>query len=283
MTQADYYATLKVSETASAQEIKAAYRKLAFEYHPDRTGGNTESADRMKAVNEAYAVLSDEDKRREYDTLRSRFGASAAGEFRKTYSQEDIFRGSDIQGIFEEMARSFGLRGFEDIFKEFYGNGYHSFRVKQSGGSGGGIFFGGTFGTGRPGRGKGRRIGRGMGRGLYHRGLGKLTEKMVEKITGATLPKNGEDQAGAISLSTEEAARGGPFAYFYRKQGKKLVVKIPPGIRHGQRIRLAGLGSPGTAGGRPGDLYLRIRIRKPLVDKLKKLAGDIQKSVSQRK
>jgi DnaJ-class molecular chaperone len=272
MTQADYYAALDVPETASPQEIKAAYRKLAFEYHPDRTGGKPESADRMKAVNEAYAVLSDEGKRREYDTLRRQFGSAAAGEFRKTYSQQDIFSGSDIQGIFEEVARSFGLRGFDDIFKEFYGSGYQSFRVNKPGVSGGGIFFAGKTGTRGPGR--------GMSRGLYHRGLGKIAEKMVEKITGATLPKNGADQTDTIILSADEAARGGPFAYLHRKQGKKLVVKIPPGVRPGQRIRLTGMGEPGTAGGQPGDLYLRIRIRKPLVEKLKKLAGDIQRKLS---
>jgi DnaJ-class molecular chaperone len=268
MSQADYYSVLDVAETASSQEIKAAYRKLAFEYHPDRTGGNPESADRMKAVNEAYAVLSDEGKRREYDALRRQFGSAAAGEFRKSYSQQDIFSGSDIQGIFEEMARSFGLRGVDDIFKEFYGNGYQSFRVNKPGVSGGGIFFGGKSGAG------------GQGRRLYQRGLGKIAEKMVEKITGATLPKNGGDQTDTIVLKADEAARGGPFAYLHRKQGKKLVVKIPPGIRHGQRIRLTGMGEPGTAGGQPGSLYLRIRIRKPLTERLKKLAGDFQRNVS---
>jgi DnaJ-class molecular chaperone len=275
MSQADYYSVLDVPETASSQEIKAAYRKLAFEYHPDRTGGNPESADRMKAVNEAYAVLSDEDKRREYDDLRRQFGSDAAGEFRKTYSQQDIFSGSDIQGIFEEMARSFGLRGFDDIFKEFYGSGYQSFRINKPGMSGGGIFFGGKFGNRGPGR--------GMRQGLYHRGLGKIAQKMVEKITGATLPKNGADQTDTIALTVDEAARGGPFAYLHRKQKKKLVVKIPPGIRHGQRIRLTGMGEPGTGGGQPGNLYLRIRIRKSLGEKLKKLAGDIQKNVSRLK
>jgi len=267
MSQSDYYAVLDVPETASPQDIKASYRKLAFEYHPDRTGGNPESADRMKAINEAYAVLSDEAKRREYDALRRRFGGAAAGEFRKSYSEQDIFSGSDIHGIFEEMARSFGLRGVDEIFREFYGNGYHAFRVKTPGGAGGGIFFGGKFRAGGP------------GRGLYQRGLGKLAEKMVEKITGATLPKDGADQADTVTLSADEATRGGPYAYLHRRQSKRLVVKIPPGIRHGQRIRLAGMGAPGTAGGQPGDLYLRIRIRKPLADKLKKLAGAIQKNI----
>lgn len=254
MAQADYYAVLDVPETASPQEIKAAYRKLAFEYHPDRTGGNPESAERMKAVNEAYAVLSDEGKRREYDALRQRFGASAAGEFRKTYSQEDIFSGSDIQGIFEEMARSFGLRGFDEIFKEFYENGQGGHRGSTPGGPGSAFLFSGKKG-----------------------GLGKFPRMLLEKLTGLKLPKDGTDYNDTISLSAQEAAQGGPYAYLHRSQLKKLVVKIPPGIRHGQRIRLAGMGQPGTSGGRPGDLYLRVRIRTSLLEKLKRFAAAFRK------
>ncbi len=265
MAQTDYYAVLEVPETATAQEIKAAYRKLAFEYHPDRTGGDPKSADRMKAVNEAYAVLSDTAKRRQYDTLRHQFGSSAAGEFRKTYSQQDIFNGSDIQGIFEEMARSFGLRGFDEIFREFYGNGYKTFRMDKPGASARGFFF-----SGKPG---------GADSFLSGRGLGKIPRMIFEKITGTKLPKNGADQTDHIVLSREEAKKGGPYAYFHKKQSKKLVVKIPPDIRQGQRIRLTGMGEPGTAGGRPGDLYLQIRIKTPLIEKLKQIVTGIQKNL----
>jgi hypothetical protein len=119
-----------------------------------------------------------------------------------------------------------------------------------------------------------------MGRGFYQQGLEAITGKLLEKITGAKLPKSGGDQTDTISLSPDEAARGGPYAYFHRKRSKKLVVKIPSGIRQGQQIRLTGMGEAGTAGGRPGDLYLRIRIRKPLIEKVKKIAGDIQRNLS---
>lgn len=254
MTHSDYYSTLGVSETASPQEIKAAYRKLAFEYHPDRTQGNPESTDKMKAVNEAYAVLSDEKKRREYDSLRRRFGDSATGEFRKTYSQQDIFRGSDIHKIFEEVARGFGLRGFDDIFREFYGSGYKSFRVEKPWGSFSGVFFSGTIGN-------------------FPLGnlLGKIPGMLLERVTGVRLPRNGADILDTIRLTAEEATRGGPYAYFHRKQSKKLVVKIPPGVAHGRRIRLAGMGEPGAGGGAPGDLYLRVRIHRTLGEKVKSL------------
>ena len=74
----------------------------------------------MKLVNEAYAVLSNPKKRKEYDTLRSAYGAGAYSRFRNNYSEQDIFNGSDIFGVFEELAKTFNLRGYEEVFKEFY-------------------------------------------------------------------------------------------------------------------------------------------------------------------
>ena len=121
MTQKDYYQILSVNKNAASKEIKEAYRKLAFKYHPDRNKENGEAAEKMKIVNEAYAVLSSPEKRREYDALRQQFGSDAYSRFRNNYSQQDIFSGSDINHIFEEMAKAFGLRGSNEIFKEFYG------------------------------------------------------------------------------------------------------------------------------------------------------------------
>ena len=120
MSQRDYYQIIGVDINAGSKQIKEAYRKLAFKYHPDRNKENPEASEKMKNVNEAYAVLSNPAKRREYDVLRQQFGSSAYSHFRKNYSEHDIFSGSDINHIFEEMARAFGFRGFDDIFRESY-------------------------------------------------------------------------------------------------------------------------------------------------------------------
>jgi curved DNA-binding protein len=82
----DYYEVLGVKKDSSTQDIKKAYRKLAMKYHPDRNKGDKEAEEKFKKLSEAYAVLSDPEKRKEYDT----FGASG---FQQRYSQEDIFRG----------------------------------------------------------------------------------------------------------------------------------------------------------------------------------------------
>ena len=121
MEQKDYYQILGIPQTAESQEIKEAYRQLAFKFHPDRNKEDPVAAEKMKTVNEAYAVLSNPAKRREYDSLRQQFGASAYSQFRKTYSDQDIFNGSDIHQVFEEVAKTFGFRGFNEIFKKCIG------------------------------------------------------------------------------------------------------------------------------------------------------------------
>src|SRR6056297_356081 len=100
MAQKDYYDILGVSKNASQDEIKKAYRKLAQKYHPDHSDGSKESEERFKEISEAYAVLSDEEKRKQYDTYGSE-------DFQQRYSQEDIFRGSNV----DDILREFGFGG----------------------------------------------------------------------------------------------------------------------------------------------------------------------------
>src|SRR3989338_8909634 len=102
----DYYKTLGVEKGASKDEIKKAYRKLAMEHHPDRNPDNPEAANKFKDISEAYAVLSDDQKRTKYD----QFGDAG---FHQKYSQEDIFRNFNFSG-FEDL---FG----NDIFDMFFG------------------------------------------------------------------------------------------------------------------------------------------------------------------
>jgi curved DNA-binding protein CbpA len=81
----DYYQILGVSEDASQEQIKAAYRRLAFQYHPDRNKEDTAAAEKMKEINEAYAILSNQAKRKEYDTFKDSYGSFASQRYRQRY------------------------------------------------------------------------------------------------------------------------------------------------------------------------------------------------------
>ncbi|MBU2512706.1 DnaJ domain-containing protein [bacterium] len=106
----DYYSILGVNKSATKADIKKAYKKLAMKFHPDKNKGEKQAEEKFKKINEAYAVLSDDNKRQQYDN----FGAEG---FSNRFSQEDIFKGFDFGNIFEE----FGLGG--DIFSTIFGGG----------------------------------------------------------------------------------------------------------------------------------------------------------------
>jgi curved DNA-binding protein len=108
----DYYSSLGIDKKSSADEIKKAYRKLAIKYHPDKNPGDKKAEDQFKVITEAYTVLSDPEKKLQYDS----YGDSA---FHQRFSQEDIFRGSNVNDIFRE----FGLGGNEDILSQLFGGG----------------------------------------------------------------------------------------------------------------------------------------------------------------
>jgi DnaJ-class molecular chaperone len=251
----DYYRLLGLSPEASPAQIKEAYRALAFEYHPDRNGKSPDSPERMQEINEAYAVLSRPERRRQYDTLRKHYGASASGRLHQAVSREEIFRETDIRQVFEEMTKVFGFRSFDEIIRDIYG--------PEDSGKAGSAKPKGSFAP-----------------------LGSLTDELIRaarfilggfrkvggllrRMTGKPKDVRGADRVAAIRLTPELAREGGSLRYRPRSQAKTLLVRIPPGIREGQKIRLAGMGDAGKGAGRPGDLFLKVSIRTPLLKRIK--------------
>jgi curved DNA-binding protein len=263
MNQTDYYQVLEVDKEVSPAKIKEAYRRLAFQYHPDRNRETPSVVERMKEVNEAYAVLSDPKKRMDYDTFHERYGPEGYNRFKQRYSEQDIFRGSDINQIFEEMARSFGFRSFEEVFKESYGQGYRTFKFQRSGASGRGfIFFGPGFGRSRP---QGIPISSDMFPGY----LGKFIKYLLKKIFRINEPQRGKDLRDVLYLDPRQAFEGAKGKYLHRRRSKELIVTVPPGMKEGQKIRLKGMGAPGKGGGEAGDLFLKVKIKRPLFERVK--------------
>lgn len=220
MAAQDYYKTLGVAKTATQDEIKKAFKKLAVKYHPDKNPGDKKAEEKFKDVNEAYAVLSDAKKRRQYD----QFGSSG---FHQRYSQEDIFRGSDISDIFREM----GFGG--DIFGTIFGGGRGGRGGFDSRRRGGSINMEDLFGGG----------GFGAGRGYA--------------------PK-GQDLTMEIFIDFLEAVDGceKPIDYMFDGKRRQVKVRIPPGISPGQKLRLAGKGGAAGPGQPAGDLFLTVQVHE---------------------
>lgn len=261
MVGQDYYKILDVPKDAQEDQIKAAYRKLAFKYHPDRNTGNAEAMNRMKQVNEAYAVLSDPVKKRDYDTVRRQFGSGRAhSQFRQSYSDQDIFRGTDIHAVFNEMARSFGFRNFDDLSREVFTGKGNTFEFKKQGIDVKGVFFAGSF-----------NLGKSPLKNALPGLLGKAASAFLGQLGGDKIPAQGKDLHDTIRISPDLAEKGGPYAYYHHWQSKKLVIQIPPKTMHGKQIRLSGMGQKGSQEEKHGDLYLRVETNTSLADRLKKL------------
>lgn len=211
----DYYKVLGVAKTASPEEIKKAYRKLALKYHPDKNNGDKAAEVKFKEINEAYAVLSNREKRHQYDT----FGST---EFHQRYSQEDIFRGFDLNSIL----RQFGFGGAS------FGNA-SGFRA-----SGGTYDFSSIFGN----------AANSMG-GCRGGGCGPQ-------------PVKGQDLTYDLSITLEEVLHGAEKNITLRHNGtpQNISVKIPRGIDSGKRLRVSGKGAASQNNGPPGDLYLKVNV-----------------------
>ena len=219
----DYYQVLGVDKKATADDIKKAYRKLALKWHPDKNPNNKAAEEKFKKISEAYAVLSDDKKRGQYD----QFGS--ADQYRQQYSQEDIFRDVDL----DEILRSFGFGGARA------GGGRTTFRTTRRGGGARDEYddpFAGLFG------GSG---GMGGGRQQY-----------------ANMPQKGQDAEYNLSIALEESVFGADKKISFQLENRveDISVKIPAGISSGKKLRLPGKGLSGYNGGPSGDLYLNINV-----------------------
>jgi len=257
----DYYEVLGVPRTASSDEIKDAYRKLAMQYHPDRNKA-PEAEEKFKEISEAYAVLSDQEKRRQYDTL------GHAG-FDQRYTQEDIFRGADFESIFRDMGFNFG---FGDLFSTIFGQ--RDFEERAT---------------------RGRDLGYDLEITLEEAAHGTEKEIRFSRIekcdvcggTGAapgTSPRVCPTCRGAGRIQKANRSSFGTFVQvvscptcrgkgkiidslcptcrgtgLLRKQ-RNITVKVPPGIDEGYQLRLQGQGEMSPESDSPGDLYVLIHI-----------------------
>ncbi len=285
MAETDYYKILGVNKTASETEIKKAYRKLAMKYHPDHTKGDKSAEETFKKISEAYAVLSDKEKRQQYDT----FGSAG---FQQRYSQEDIFRGSDFESILNEL---FGGSGR-------FGGGGRGMRFSFDGG---GPFGGYQRKQQAPPKGsdleyelpltledvvagtqkivsfqhKGQsekitvKIPKGMisGKKLRIAGKGepspyggsagdlyikaKVLEHPVYDVQAQDLYINRDIKLSEAILGTNISVP--------TLSGKELILKIPAGTRHKTKMRLSGHGLPHMHGKGQGDLYVHIHVNMP--------------------
>jgi curved DNA-binding protein len=312
----DYYEILGLKKGASDEEIKKAYRKLAMKYHPDRNQGNKEAEERFKEINEAYAVLSDKEKRRQYDT----FGAAG---FHQRFSQEDIFRGFN----FDEILREFGIGG--DVFSRIFGSGTGSHRrsytwsfgdpfrfqdifedsedfnkMKKSSSRGEDVIYDLHVTLEEVAEGAQKRI------SISHDGIRETINvripKGIESGKKLRIPGKGrKDPYGGppgdllIRINVKDHplfSREGDDLYLEREirfseallgtelqiptiDGRLLNVKVPEGTQFNSKIRLKGYGLPRFNGDGRGDQYVVIKINVPkkLSKRQKELVQELQR------
>jgi len=260
----DYYKILGLPKNASADEIKRAYRKLAHEFHPDKGG----DAEKFKEINEAYQILSDPQKRSQYDRFGSDFQQTPGGGFSGFEGFADAFDFFGGRG-----GRQGGNFGFEDIFEGVFGRGGHS--QNRGEGQDVGLDIEITLAEAYAGvekevslfknvlcrecQGTGAASGSKMKECSACRGRGKVEEKRSGgfftfsqiKVCPACEGKGKKPEKECSNCHGEGRL----------KENKNLRVKIPAGIQDGQVMSLAGQGEAGRAFGRPGDLYIKIHVK----------------------
>jgi curved DNA-binding protein CbpA len=271
-TERDYYAILGVAQAATDDELKHAYRRLALQHHPDRNPGDRRAEERFKEISEAYAVLMDPRRRKEYDHLR-RARAEGARPREPRWREEDLFRDlfTDPRSasIFEELSREWtrmGLRYDETFLRNVFFQGQGVIVVGPAG-----IRWMGTFrgrataervtegGAARGGETERSRPG--FLRWAWARVAGPLRALRQTLALGAGGQSRG-DLSYEIALAAEELDRGGRYRVTIQRPDRteELLVRVPAGTRGGTRLRLRGKGEP-RRDGTAGDLYLLVRPR----------------------
>jgi curved DNA-binding protein len=278
MAQRDYYEVLGVKKGASMEELKKAYRKLAVKYHPDKNPGDKQAEDRFKEINEAYAVLSDPKKKEQFD----QFGSN---NFHQRYSQEDIFKGFNVDDLFKDQGF-----GTDDIFSRLFGGGGMR---GQRGGAGRMAAKGEdynmeilvTFRDAYDGADKriaylrdgvreelsvkvlagienGAKL-RVAGRGGAGRMGGPAGDIFLTVNVGADalFQREGADIVLPLEVRFSEAAQGGSIDVPTMEGTKR--IKIPAGIQAGTKVRLKGLGFHQAGKKERGDMYVRIVVHVP--------------------
>lgn len=298
---ADYYKTLGVEKGASNDEIKKSYRKLALQFHPDRNKGDKKAEERFKEISEAYAVLSDDQKRKQYDSFGDK-------RFHQQYSQEDIFRNTDFGQVFNEFDLGGGLG---DIFGRIFGGAGGFPGGGPRGGFGGGaggmkgqdveyplrVSFHEAFNGGerqlsfKLSDGTARQLKVRIPKGAKDQGRLRVAGKGAESPYGGppgdlivvlevtphpNFERDGDDILARVPLKISEALLGTSKDVETMDGVKK--VKIPEGVKAGTKVRLKNLGFPKAGQSARGDFYAVVDIQMPqkLTDSQKSAALALQ-------
>ena len=220
----DYYQTLGASKNASQDDIKKAFRKLARKHHPDVNPGDVSAEERFKEINEAYEVLSDEEKRKKYDQFGSQWQQyERAGGQPEDFDWSQWASARPSSGGDRTYTRTVSPEEFEQMFSGSAGGDFSD-------------FFETLFG--------GRRASGGVG---------------YERQEFQPRPRRGRDIEHPIQVTLQEAFYGGTRSLQF-DNGRVIEADIPPGVRTGSRVRLRGMAEPGSYGGDSGDLYLKIEV-----------------------
>ena len=225
----DYYEILGVPRTADDEKIRKAFRKLARQHHPDVAKNKASAEEKFKEINEAYEVLGDPEKRKKYDQLGANW--NRAGGFAPPPGWQHARRtGRGKAG--ESFEFHFGGTGFSEFFQQFF-EGRSGRREPSS-----------SFRQGEDVR--------------WPDGEPETLAQRGDDVEGGILVTLGEVLRGSVrsvSLQRENSRAGAKETHSFR-------VKIPPGVREGQLIRVSGKGGEGIGSGTPGDLYLRVKLAK---------------------